>query len=68
MLNSFVGDFIGFQANFESRSHGAVHRIVGGCVDLSQWFRPLTELTQGLTGGMPFERGSRVCAWRQVVP
>ena len=32
MVNDFVGSFIGFQARFEGSSHGAVHRIVGGCV------------------------------------
>ena len=34
MVNGFVGDFIGFQTSIESGSHGAVHRIVGGCVDI----------------------------------
>ena len=34
MVNGFEGDFIGFQALFQSGSHRAVHRIVGGCVNL----------------------------------
>jgi len=33
MVNDFVGSFIGFQARFEGSSHGAVHRVVGGCVN-----------------------------------
>ena len=41
LLNSHAGDFIGFQAAFESRSHGAVHRIVGGCVHFLQRFHVL---------------------------
>jgi len=32
LVNGHVGDFIGFQAGYESRSHAAVHQIVGGCV------------------------------------
>jgi len=34
MVNSYVGNFIGFQTRFEASSHGAVHRIVGGYVNL----------------------------------
>jgi len=33
MVHGTVGDYIGFQALFETSSHGAVHRIVGGCVN-----------------------------------
>ena len=33
MVNDFVGSFIGFHARFETASHGAIHRIVGGCVN-----------------------------------
>ena len=32
MVNDFVGNFTGFQARFEGGAHGAIHRIVGGCV------------------------------------
>jgi tyrosinase len=44
LVDGFVGDYIGFQARFESGAHGAVHRIVGGCVNLlaAPWFCPLT--------------------------
>ena len=45
-MNGFVGDFIGFQASLESGFHGAVHRIVGGCVDLLNVLR-FCPLTQG---------------------
>ena len=34
LIHSFPGDFIGFQSHFETASHGAIHRIVGGCVNL----------------------------------
>lgn len=48
MINGTVGDFISFQGRFESGSHGAVHRMVGGCVDFLYplWFRPLTKVLQ----------------------
>jgi len=34
MVAGTVGDFIGFQAAIQPRSHAAVHQIVGGCVNL----------------------------------
>ena len=45
IINGFVGDFIDFQGAYEGVSHGAIHFMVGGCVNLLQplWFRPLTE-------------------------
>jgi len=33
MVNGSVGNYVSFQATFESTSHGAVHRIVGGSVN-----------------------------------
>ena len=48
MVNCFEGSFVGFQAEFESGSHGAIHHIVGGYVSFlpTLWFCPLTDLTQ----------------------
>ena len=48
MVNGFEGDFVGFQAKFESGSHGAIHIIVGGYVNLlpALWSHPLTDPTQ----------------------
>ena len=40
MVNGSVGNFVGFQATFESRSHGAIHRIMGGCVNLFNALQP----------------------------
>jgi len=34
MVAGTVGDFISFQAVFESGSHRAIHQIVEGCVNL----------------------------------
>lgn len=58
MVNGHVGDFISFQAVFERGSHGAIHRIVGGCVNspITSCFRPLTEPTQRSSRGMPIKR------------
>jgi len=56
MVNGFVGDYIGFQAVFESGSHGAVHRMVGGCVSISQLrcvFSRLRRLHRDLFGECP---------------
>jgi tyrosinase len=33
LVNGFVGTFIGFQAALENGPHGAIHGLVGGCVD-----------------------------------
>ena len=70
MVNGFVGDFIGFQARFAPGSHAAVHRIVGGCVNLPNASRicPLTESTQRPFGKLSVERSSRLHNWPQVVP
>ena len=48
MINDFVGTFVGFQAFFESGSHAAIHRIVGGCVYIPNvlLIRPLTDPMQ----------------------
>ena len=48
MVNGFEGDFIGFQARLGPGSHGAIHEIVGGCVNLlsALRLRPLTDHTQ----------------------
>ena len=45
LVNGFVGNFVGFQASLESGSHGAIHLMVGGCVNLFTvlGFHPLTE-------------------------
>jgi tyrosinase len=55
MVNDFVGSFIGFQARFEGSSHGAVHRVVGGCVSLLNLLRffPLTDSRRDLLGSCP---------------
>ena len=47
MVNDFEGDFIGFQTEIESGSHGAIHLIVNACVGLLYTFRfcPLTDMT-----------------------
>jgi len=69
IVNGFVGDFIGFQTATELGPHGAVHNIVGGCVDLfsALLFRPLTEHTQRSFWVVPFNRSCRLSAWHQVV-
>jgi len=61
MVNGFEGSFIGFQARLESRSHGAVHSIVGGCVNLLGALRlsPLMDPTQ-----RPFWKLSIDCSCR----
>ena len=45
MVNGFVGDFSGFQVRLEPGSHGAIHFIVGGCVNLPNALRlcPFTD-------------------------
>ena len=46
-VNGFAGSFVGFQARIDLGSHLAVHRIVGGYVNLlnALCFHPLTDPT-----------------------
>ena len=55
LINNFEGSFVGFQAGFESKSHRAIHRIVGGCVNLlpALWFRRSRTLRRDLSGTCP---------------
>ena len=48
IVSGFEGSFVGFQALLEWEPHGAVHAIVGGCVNLlpALQFYPLTNTTQ----------------------
>lgn len=61
MINSFVGDFIGFQAEFEGHSHGAIHRIVGGCVDISTEVSLAHTTHAGICWGNALQALSIVC-------
>ena len=58
MVNGFEGSFVGFQAEFESGSHKAVHAIVAGCVNLlpALWFCPLKGPTQRSFRGLSIKR------------
>ena len=62
IVNGFEGDFIGFQAQIESGSHGAIHFGVNACVGLpyALWFCPLTDITQRSFRGMPRKRSCRL--------
>ena len=69
LVHGFKGDFIAFQAHFETAAHGAVHRIVGGCVNLFPLRPPpLTGPIQRSLWCLSIERSSPLYPWPQVVP
>jgi hypothetical protein len=73
MVNNFTGNFVGFQALFQTGSHRSVHLIVGGCVNPLNvlWFLPLTdgiEPTQRSWGCLSIDRPCGLYTRPQVVP
>ena len=68
MVNGFEGSFIGFQAQLEAGSHGAVHSVVGGCVNLlnALRLRPLTDPTQRPFWKLSVSRSCRLHTRPQV--
>lgn len=65
MVNGFVGDFIGFQAFFQSGSHRSIHRIVTGYViPLTRCdFAHSRSTPQRSPGHLPFKRSSWLSGW-----
>ena len=70
MINSFQGDFIGFQVRLESGSHAAVHEIVGGCANLPNALRLclLTDFAQRPLWKLSVDRSCKLYRRSQVGP